>query len=950
MSTYPRLDSQGLTTLLTRLAAVIKQGHSIVNSSGTELTQRKKLKFVGATIADDVAGNTTTVTVTGGGASSLDGLTDVDLTTPANNEVLKYNSTTQKWENGTGGAADIDDLTNVDISNVQDGEVLKYNSTTQKWENAEDSGDSAISELSDVVLTGLQGEQILKYNASTQKWVNTDIKTIQRDTLPTAGQSEEGNIYQYVGTTTSSYINGYFYQCQEFDGVYMWVNKPVQNKLEGYVPAYIVGNTPLADDWLSLTDEGEPLIPTEIEFYVVVSEGNYKERLYRWDTEESTYIEVSPSAEGASVMTGATENTDGESGLVPKPRAGDQNKVLFGGGTWGNLPVMVGASNVKAGEVGAVPKPEIMDKAKALFGDGQWHNIYSADAGSTVMVLTKETALYGRPVTLSDSRTSMTATMGNDGECYFTDVQMSGGVTVTCPDSEGNVARGSANLTYFGTYYVALTLNFATIHATTSDNDLLGQTIEIISNGSKIGESAFDANGEAYIYVDTLGTYTLKATGGDRHALRTVSVTALKQTYNVDMFLFYCYAFEIDENNSDPFTCVAPYESDFGCDNLGFTPAHMDYTTGEFDYGSWTGDEFFFPKPCMLKSTGVVDYYLDKDDYSLREDGVTPSDYNNRSYDGNCMIEFPTVYFSRRQSSGKTYCVISDKKLDATFHAYAHHDINGNVLPYIYLSAFDGSLISGKLRSIGGVNYHNRNAVTDGYILSNADRQTEINYAKANNSRTDCEGHNVGHKADWDMVNDLLILIGMSTDTQTTFGRGRDTGCVSATNTGIVPTGSMYNKGMFWGENAGAAGVKVFGIENWWGNIWKNCIGWINNHGTQLIKMTYGQEDGSTVDGYNLTGGGYVTVSGATPAGTSGGYINKWNYSDKGNVPYQASGSATTYTCDGLWFYNSLTDYALVGGYSDGGLRCGAFSAGVGSAAGDTGWNVGAALSYKDTI
>lgn len=118
MSTYPRLDSQGLTTLLTRLAAVIKQGHSIVNSSGTELTQRKKLKFVGATIADDVAGNTTTVIVTGGGASSLDGLSDVDLTTPANNEVLKYNSTTQKWENGTGGS-------NVDVMNADDVDDIK---------------------------------------------------------------------------------------------------------------------------------------------------------------------------------------------------------------------------------------------------------------------------------------------------------------------------------------------------------------------------------------------------------------------------------------------------------------------------------------------------------------------------------------------------------------------------------------------------------------------------------------------------------------------------------------------------------------------------------------------------------------------------------------------------------------------------------------------------------
>lgn len=39
----------------------------------------------------------------GGGASALDDLTDVDITTPSDGQVLKYNATAQKWENGTGG-------------------------------------------------------------------------------------------------------------------------------------------------------------------------------------------------------------------------------------------------------------------------------------------------------------------------------------------------------------------------------------------------------------------------------------------------------------------------------------------------------------------------------------------------------------------------------------------------------------------------------------------------------------------------------------------------------------------------------------------------------------------------------------------------------------------------------------------------------------------------------
>ena len=47
--------------------------------------------------------------------------------------------------------------------------------------------------------------------------------------LPEASESEEGKIYQYVGETTASLINGYFYKCVEDSGVYSWVEKSVQS-------------------------------------------------------------------------------------------------------------------------------------------------------------------------------------------------------------------------------------------------------------------------------------------------------------------------------------------------------------------------------------------------------------------------------------------------------------------------------------------------------------------------------------------------------------------------------------------------------------------------------------------------------------------------------------------------------------------------------------------------
>ena len=135
-------------------------------------------------------------------------------------------------------------------------------------------------------------------------------------------------------------------------------------------------------------------------------------------------------------------------------------------------------------------------------------------------------------------------------------------------------------------------------------------------------------------------------------------------------------------------------------------------------------------------------------------------------------------------------------------------------------------------------------------------------------------------------------------------------------------------------------------MENWWGNQWRRIAGWINSKGTQKIKMTYGQSDGSTVDGYNTDGSGYISI-GCTPSGTSGGYISKMTVTKNGLIPTTASGSATTYYTDGLLFDNSQVDYAVVGGVSCDGLLVGALYSHLGDLSSNASWSVGAAVSCK---
>ena len=77
-----------------------------------------------------------------GGASTLAGLADTDISSVTDGQVLKYNGTTQKWENGSGGggASSLADLTDTAISSPSNKQGLIYNGTSNKWENQDIEG------------------------------------------------------------------------------------------------------------------------------------------------------------------------------------------------------------------------------------------------------------------------------------------------------------------------------------------------------------------------------------------------------------------------------------------------------------------------------------------------------------------------------------------------------------------------------------------------------------------------------------------------------------------------------------------------------------------------------------------------------------------------------------------------------------------------------------------
>lgn len=97
-------------------------------------------------------------------------------------------------------------------------------------------------------------------------------------------------------------------------------------------------------------------------------------------------------------MTGATGSKAGKRGFVPAPKAGDQNKALFGNGQYQEVivktDIMVGATSSMAGKAGLVPTPAAGTQNKALFGDGQYKDVITLDSEQTISAKKTFRALY----------------------------------------------------------------------------------------------------------------------------------------------------------------------------------------------------------------------------------------------------------------------------------------------------------------------------------------------------------------------------------------------------------------------------------------------------------------------------------------------------------------------------------------------------------------------------
>ena len=362
-------------------------------------------------------------------------------------------------------------------------------------------------------------------------------------------------------------------------------------------------------------------------------------------------------------------------------------------------------------------------------------------------------------------------------------------------------------------------------------------------------------------------------------------------------FDFWHYGFCIDENNPAEAISVTYLK---GYDNENYKPLKVIFNTNdpsasELDWGSWK-DAPFMPRPCMLKYDGTVDYYLDPDDYTLKEDRETASDVANTSYEGNAMMEWSPIYRKVERitteasedgstaATSKLYMYFCSDKFDDDYECWSAKKEDGTYGEHFYTSIYEGTIIDSRLRSMSTGKLPS--VCLDGLAAV-------IIYA-ANNGVSDKDyRYCCDVWSDHDLIMTLGILVTRRLNIQKAIGFG-------CTSYGVCGSGTSNKKGMFFGTLSAQNNyaTKFFGMENRWGHLWHYCAGIIlPDAKTIYVKNTYSTIDGSTEVGYNTTSSGYINTNVDIP--TSSGYIKTiWGDNRFAIAPKATGGSSSTYYSD----------------------------------------------------
>lgn len=362
-------------------------------------------------------------------------------------------------------------------------------------------------------------------------------------------------------------------------------------------------------------------------------------------------------------------------------------------------------------------------------------------------------------------------------------------------------------------------------------------------------------------------------------------------------------------------------------------------------------------KRCNVADDGTVTAYYG-------DSGYTTTGKNAAGTPVQVMVEQPKFYYKvvpmvlekgvKGMKIRKARYYVSDT-LKPGFKVHPAFVENGNVNPYIYLAAFEGSLFDSSANA---------------YILDNAqvadfaaDKLSSIagtkpaggdtqNLTRANTrllARKRGSGWEQAYAATAAASQLLMLIEYASFNMQTAIGRGNTDQGSSAAN--IQYTGATVSLGNASGAVTNANGIQIIsyrGEENFWGNIWtwvdgmneENPDPFESGQAGTLHVADHGFADNSKASPYKNTG--IHPIQGS-------GYVSAFGYSEEFDwlfIAVEYSGSDALPVGDYAWNNNPGWRVAILGGCCDAGSNAGAFCWALANAASYRLWAIGGRLVY----
>lgn len=460
---------------------------------------------------------------------------------------------------------------------------------------------------------------------------------------------------------------------------------------------------------------------------------------------------------------------------------------------------------------------------------------------------------------------------------------------VTPAAQSKTLSRGASTTIDF-----TLVTNVGTVNVTvTSFNNagISGTKLTIKNGSTTVGTKTFSNNSDTTYSIDlNPGTYTVSLSGiqqgYDAVEDKTVTVTR-GGTHNVSMFIpersVVTYGVRITKGQ------VAPGNPMYTDDASGLSASTMS-TSGAFTDNGWTARlrELFGMRPCVVKN-GVVQYYLQDDDFTKKADGSAAV---LTGADGDVMMEFTRGgYVSITSDSSFIYVRISNTKVDSTYQQLAF-SYKGVIKDKFYIGVYKGSLDGTNLRSVSGKAPAVNKNITQ-----------FITYAHNTGGSGNAKGYEIVNHYKLTFLQVLYLIRFKSLDSQSKVGKGY-TGGSAAQNTGATNSNPLC-----YGTNSATVHVKVNGIEDFWGNVYEFIDGLFCDSSRNV--RTGDTDIVSAGNGANYT-------SRVTLSANIGGWISDVQGTNElGFLIKASSGSDTTYYCDYGRCYAGYVGY-FGGSWGDG--------------------------------